>query len=149
VIRNLFRILFGQIVDWVKQNYSEARKIVEVGVGHRIDVAERISEALPGVEVVVTDKDESWVRSRKSGRIRAIADDVMFPSLNLYKGASLVYCLHPPGEILPGLEKLANGVGADLLIVPISDERHEFERARWRELVVQGRMVGWLLDKGT
>jgi len=114
-----------------------------------MDVAERISEALPRAEILVTDKDESWVRSRKSGRIRAIADDVMFPSLKLYQGASLVYSLHPPGEILPGLEKLANGVGADLLIVPISDERHDLPQDKWRELVVHGRIVGWLLDKRT
>jgi uncharacterized protein len=141
------RILFEQLVDWIKQNYNDARKIIEIGVGHRIDVAERISKALPRAEVIVTDKDESWVRSRKPGRIRAIADDVMFPSINLYEGASLIYCLHPPGEILPALEKLANRVQADLLVVPISDERHELQPHRWRELVIQGRIVGWRLDK--
>jgi len=139
--------LFEQLVDWIKQNYSDARKIVEVGVGHRIDVAERISEALPRAEVLVTDKDESWVRSRKHGRIRAVADDVMFPSLNLYRGASLVYSLHPPGEMLPDLEKLASKVGADLLVVPISDERQVLAQDRWRELVVRGRIIGWLLNQ--
>ena len=138
--------MFEQLVDWIKQNYSDARKIIEIGVGHRIDVAERISKALPRAEILVTDKDESWVRSRKSGRIRAIADDVMFPSLKLYQGASLVYCLHPPSEILPGLEKLANGVGADLLIVPMSDEQQDLPQDKWRALVVHGRIVGWLLD---
>ncbi len=139
--------MFEQLVDWVKQNYSDARKIIEIGVGHRIDVAEQISKALPRAEILVTDKDESWVRSRKSGRIRAIADDVMFPSLKLYQGASLVYCLHPPSEILLGLEKLANGVGADLLIVPISDEQQDLPQDKWRALVVHGRIVGWLLDE--
>ncbi len=138
--------MFEQLVDWIKQNYSDARKIIEIGVGHRIDVAERISKALPRAEILVTDKDESWVRSRKSGRIRAIADDVMFPSLKLYQGASLVYCLHPPSEVLPGLEKLANGVGADLLIVPMSDEQQDLPQDKWRALVVHGRIVGWLLD---
>ncbi|OLD12063.1 MAG: hypothetical protein AUI93_03245 [Crenarchaeota archaeon 13_1_40CM_3_52_10] len=139
--------MFEQIVDWIKQNYSDARKIIEIGVGHRIYVAERISEALPRAEILVTDKDESWVRSRKPGRIRAIADDVMFPTLSLYRGASLVYCLHPPGEILSGLEKLANGVGADLLVVPISDEQHDLPQDKWRELVVRGRIIGWLFNK--
>ncbi len=139
--------MFEQIVDWIKQNYSDARKIIEIGVGHRIDVAERISEALPRAEILVTDKDESWVRSRKPGRSRAIANDVMFPTLSLYRGASLVYCLHPPGEILSGLEKLANGVGADLLVVPISDEQHDLPQDKWRELVVRGRIIGWLFNK--
>ena len=139
--------MFEQLVDWIKQNYSDAKKIIEVGVGHRIDVAERISEALPHAEILVTDKDESWVRSRKPGRIRAVADDVLLPNLNVYRGASLMYALNPPGEIIPALEKLADRVGADLLVVPISDEQHELQRDKWRELVVQGRIVGWLVNK--
>ena len=137
--------MFDEIVEWITQKYSNARKIVEVGVGHRIEVAERVSKALPHTEVLVTDKDEAWLRSRKSQRIRAVADDAMFPSLAIYKDASLLYTLNPPGEILPALEKLASGVGADLLVVPISDERHEFQRKEWRELVISGRMVGWFL----
>jgi uncharacterized UPF0146 family protein len=139
--------LFEQIIDWIKQNYSDSRKIIEIGVGHRIDVAEQISKALPRTEILVTDNNESWVRSRKPGRIRAVADDVMFPSLNLYEGASLIYSLHPPGEIVQALERLANGIGADLLIVPISDEKHDLPQDRWRELVVRGRILGWLLNK--
>ena len=138
--------MFDEIVDWITQNYSSAKKIVEVGVGHRIEVAERVSQALPQVEVLVTDKDESWVRSRKSQQIKAVADDAMFPSLGLYKEASLLYSLNPPGEILPALENLAKGVGADLLVVPISDERHEFQREKWRKLVINGRVVGWLFQ---
>ena len=147
MIPDTSRILFEPLVDWIKQNYSDARKVIEIGVGHRIDVAARISEALPNAEILVTDKDESWVRSRNAGRIRAIADDVMFPTLNLYRGASLIYCLHPPGEILPGLERLANGVGADLLVVPIRDEQHDLSQNNWRELVVRGRIIGWLFNK--
>lgn len=137
--------MFEQIVDWITQNYPSAKQIVEVGIGHRIEIAEQVSKALPRAEVLVTDKDEAWVRSRKSPRIRAVADDAMFPSLALYKDASLLYSLNPPGEILPALEKLATGVGADLLVVPISDERHEFQRGKWRELVISGRVVGWFL----
>jgi uncharacterized UPF0146 family protein len=139
--------LFEQLVDWIKQNYSDAKKIIEVGVGHRIDVAERISEALPHAEILVTDKDESWVRSRKPGRIRAVADDVLLPNLNVYRGASLVYSLNPPGEIVPALEKLVDRVGADLLVVPISDEQHELRGDKWQELVVRGRIIGWLANK--
>jgi len=139
--------LFEQLVDWVKQNYCDAKKIVEVGVGHRIDVAERISEALPHAEILVTDKDESWVRSRRPGRIRAVADDVLLPNLNVYRGASLMYSINPPGEIIPALEKLADRVGADLLLVPISDEQHELREDKWQQLVIRGRIIGWLVNK--
>jgi len=139
--------LFEQLVDWIKQNYGDAEKIVEVGVGHRIDVAERISEALPRAEILVTDKDESWVRSRKTRRIRAVADDVLLPNLNVYRGASLVYSLNPPGEIVPALERLADRIGADLIVVPISDEQHELRKDKWQELVIRGRIIGWLVNK--
>ena len=139
--------MFEQLVDWVKQNYGDAKKIVEVGVGHRIDVAERISEALPHAEILVTDKDESWVRSRRPGRIRAVADDVLLPNLNVYRGASLMYSINPPGEIIPALEKLADRVGADLLLVPISDEQHELREDKWQQLVIRGRIIGWLVNK--
>jgi len=139
--------LFEQLVDWIKQNYGDAKKIIEVGVGHRINVAERISEALPHAEILVTDKDESCVRSRKPGRIRAVADDVLLPNLNVYRGASLLYSLNPPGEIIPALEKLADRVGADLLLVPISDEQHELREDKWQELVIRGRIIGWLVNK--
>ena len=139
--------MFEQLVDWIKQNYTDAEKIIEVGVGHRIDVAARISEALPHAEIIVTDKDESWVRSRKPGRIRAVADDVLFPNLNLYSGASLMYSLNPPGEIIPALEKVADRVGADLVVVPISDEQHELREDKWQELVIRGRIIGWVINK--
>ena len=139
--------MFDQIVDWIQQNYADARKIVEVGVGHRMDVAERLSQALPRTEVLVTDKDESWVRSRKSQRIRAVADDVLFPSLSIYEHASLLYSMNPPGEIVGALEKLAKRVRADLLVVPISDERHDLERENWQKLVINGRVVGWVFHK--
>ena len=139
--------MFEQLVDWIKQNYRDAEKIIEVGVGHRINVAERISEALPHATILVTDKDESWVRSRRPGRIRAVADDVLLPNLNVYRGASLMYSINPPGEIIPALEKLADRVGADLLLVPISDEQHELREDKWQQLVIRGRIIGWLVNK--
>ena len=139
--------MFEQLVDWVKQNYRDAEKIIEVGVGHRINVAERISEALPHATILVTDKDESWVRSRRPGRIRAVADDVLLPNLNVYRGASLMYSINPPGEIIPALERLADRIGADLIVVPISDEQHELRKDKWQELVIRGRIIGWLVNK--
>ena len=64
--------MFESLVRFIKQNYRTARKIVEVGVGHRIDVALMVKMSIPDAEVIVTDKDESWVRSRKTKRVRAL-----------------------------------------------------------------------------
>lgn len=138
--------MFEGLVSFVKENYRSARKIVEVGVGHRIDVALMVKLSLPETEVIVTDKDESWVRSRKTKRVRAVADDVMFPSLPIYEGADLIYSLHPPLEVVPALESLAGKVGADLIVVPVSDEQEAFHRGNWKRVVVEGRVAGWLLS---
>ncbi len=137
--------MFEQLVRYIKENYASARKIVEVGVGHRIDIAISVKMLLPHVEVVITDKDEKWVRTRKTPRVRAVADDILFPTVPVYEGASLIYSLHPPVELVPALERLAGRVGADLLVAPVSDEQEALWRGNWRRLVKDGRTLGWLL----
>jgi uncharacterized UPF0146 family protein len=136
--------MFDELVDYVRENYPRASKIVELGVGSRIDVAERIKKALPLTEVLVTDKDEAWVQRHKTGQVRAVADDVLFPQKRIYEDASLVYSIQPPIEIVASMVELARRVGADLLVVPRSDEQEAFHNADWEKLVRKGRTVGWL-----
>ena len=137
--------MFDQLVQYVVENYPRARKIVEVGVGHRIDVARKIKEKLPITQVLVTDRDEAWVRQHGEGSVRSVADDVMYPQLSIYEEASLIYSVHPPVEIVPALEKLSGKVAADLLVVPISDEQGALPVEKWRKVVRTGRVLGWLL----
>ncbi len=140
--------MFERLVRYIIQNYRTTRKIVEVGVGHRIDIAIMVKLSLPDTEITVTDKDESWVRTRRTKRVRAVADDVMFPNLPIYEGAGLIYSLHPPPELVQALENLAGKVGADLIIVPVSDEQEMLHRENWKRIVVEGRTAGWLSPAG-
>ena len=135
--------MFDDLVDYVSENYSRASKIVELGVGSRIDVAEKIKKHLPLTEVLVTDKDEAWIRKHITSHVRAVADDVMFPQTPIYQNASLFYSIHPPFEILAPMVDLAGSIGADLLVVPRSDEQEMFQDG-WRKLVRNGRTLGWL-----
>lgn len=159
--------MFEKLIQFITENYPRARKIVEVGVGHRIEVAEKLKENLPSTEIVVTDIDETLARQHKKSRIRAVADtiifpqptnyeqatgqvraftdDVMYPYLPIYEQASLIYSVHPPVEIVPALEELSGKVGADLVVVPISDEQEAFSPGKWQKIVRTGRVVGWLL----
>jgi len=137
--------MFDDLVEYVRENYSLASKIVELGVGSRIDVAERIKKHLPLTEILVTDKDEAWVRKHSTGQVRAVADDVMFPQTPIYQNASLFYSIHPPFEILAPMVDLAGSIGADLLVVPRSDEQEMFHDG-WKKLVRNGRTLGWLRD---
>src|SRR5437667_4055722 len=138
--------MFDDLVEYVRENYSRASKVVELGVGSRIDVAERIKKHLPMAEVLVTDKDEAWVRKHKTGQVRAVADDVMFPQTPIYQNASLVYSIHPPFEIVEPMVVLAGKIGADLLVVPRSDQQEMFHNDGWLKLVRNGRTLGWLRD---
>src|SRR6267378_7443870 len=124
--------MFDDLVEYVRENYSRASKIIEVGVGSRIDVAEKIKKALPLAEVLVTDKDEAWVRQHMTSQIRAVADDVRFPQTPIYQNASLVYSIHPPFEILAPMAELAGSIGADLLVVPRSEEQEMFDHDEWQ-----------------
>ncbi len=139
--------MFESFSDYVGENYSHARKIVEVGVGHRIDVAIQVKTRLPNAEVVVTDNDESWVRAHRTPKVKAVVDDVSNPKLAIYEGAELIYSLHSPVELVPSLVRLANLVGADLLLVPVTDEQEVFHGSQWRRVNRQGRTLGWLLHK--
>ena len=138
-----FVSMFDELVAFVRGNYSRARKIIEVGAGSRIEIAERIKESLPLAEVLVTDKDASSIRSHRTKHLRAVADDVMFPHTQIYQGASLIYSIHPPVEIIPAMMELATAVKADLLVVPRSDEQEAFERERWEKITWSGRTLGW------
>jgi len=135
--------MFDELVEYVRENYSRATKIVELGVGSRIDVAEKVKKHLPLTEILVTDKDEAWVRKHQTGQVRAVADDVAFPQTPIYQNASLFYSIHPPFEILAPMVDLAEKIGADLLVVPRSDEQEMFHEG-WRKLVRNGRTLGWL-----
>ena len=135
--------MFDDLVEYVRENYSRASKIVELGVGSRIEVAEKIKKHLPLTEILVTDKDEAWVRKHMTSRVRAVADDMMFPQTWIYENASLVYSIHPPFEIVAPMAVLAGLVGADLLVVPRSDEQEMFQDG-WQKLARSGRTLGWL-----
>ena len=136
--------MFDELVEYVRENYSRASKIVELGVGSRIDVAEKIKKSLPLAEVLVTDKDEAWVRQHTMSQIRAVADDVRFPQTPIYQHASLLYSIQPPFEIVEPMVLLARRIGADLLVVPRSDEQESFHQSEWEKLVRNGRSLGWL-----
>ena len=136
--------MFDELVDYVRENYSRASKIIEVGVGSRIDIAEKIKKALPLAEVLVTDKDEAWVRQHLTSQIRAVADDIRFPQTPIYQHASLVYSIHPPFEIVEPMVLLTRRIKADLLVVPRSDEQESFHHNEWEKLVRNGRTLGWL-----
>jgi len=138
---------YAAIVEFVRENYN--RKIVEVGVGQRMNVAEKLKETMPTTEVLVTDIQESMIRCYNGSSVRAVVDNIFSPNYQVYRGASLIYSLNPPMEMIPALEELVKDIGADLLVKPISDEQDIFHNSgKWKRVVKRGLVLGWLLPKG-
>lgn len=130
-----------EVAEFVKNEYEEGEKVVEVGVGRQDGTARALNEA--GFELTATD-----ARDVKDGvrGVEFVRDDISSPKMAVYEGASLVYSLRPPYEIHAGLDSVARSVGADTLIVPLADEGTPLERDRDFELVNHGGR-GFLLRR--
>ena len=102
------------LAEFIVRNYTG--RVVEVGVGHRADVALQLA-LCPSLSVVVTDVEE-----RLLGSLRVAKDDIFSPRLDLYRGASLLYSIRPPLEMQLAMGALAASVGADVLVRPLGDE---------------------------
>ncbi len=91
-------------------------RVVEVGIGRRIDVAATLADA--GAEVVATD-----VQHRTVPRgVSFVRDDVTDPDLSVYREADAVYALHLPPELHRPALSIAREVGAELFFTTFGSE---------------------------
>lgn len=122
-----------EVSEFVKNEYAEGEKVVEVGVGRQDETARALSEA--GFEVTVTDARD--VEDDVRG-VEFVSDDVTSTETTVYEGASLVYSLRPPYEIHADIDSVAREVGADALLVPLAGEGTPLESDPNFELVNHG-----------
>ncbi|MFQ6135979.1 MAG: UPF0146 family protein [Candidatus Hydrothermarchaeales archaeon] len=106
---------YKDFVEYICENYDNAKKIVEVGVGSKYDVLEELDKRLDaiviGTDIRVNPKDP-----------KIIKDDITDPDLTIYEDADLIYSIRPPIEMHPYIERVAHAVGSDLIIKPLSTE---------------------------
>ena len=100
-----------ELAEFILKNYSG--KVVEVGAGFVNDVASRL---MP-LDVISTD-----TKSYRIGGMRIEGDDIFYPRMEIYAGASLLYSIRPPLEMQLAMGMLAIKIGADVLIRPLGDE---------------------------
>jgi uncharacterized UPF0146 family protein len=92
-------------------------RVVEVGVGHRPEVARRV--AATGTDVTATD-----IRSRETPRtVGFVVDDVTHPDRGIYTGADALYALNCPPELHRPVRDLARAVGADCLFTTLGTDQ--------------------------
>lgn len=104
------------LAEYIHQNY---KRPIEVGVGHRPEVAEILEQR--GLPIRTTD-----IRWRTAPGFTL--DDVTQPQLDVYQGADLIFSIRPPEEIWIPLARLAQKVNADLIIRPLASEQVDLSR---------------------
>jgi uncharacterized protein len=111
--------MWSDLSQYIVDNYSKVSKIVEVGVGSFEMVALKLREQFK-MDIITTD-----IKPSHEGIIQ---DDISRPDLKIYKGASLIYSVRPPEELHPFLVAVAERVGSDLIIKPLSTDSINSER---------------------
>ncbi|WP_267642001.1 UPF0146 family protein [Haloarchaeobius amylolyticus] len=91
--------------------------VVEVGVGHRTDVAAGLAER--GVRVTATDV---YDRPVPDG-VRFVRDDVTDPDLAVYRDADAIYALNVPPELHRPVWDVAKRVGADFVFTTLGGDQ--------------------------
>lgn len=88
-------------------------KIAEVGVG-KFDMISEILSEKDNITLIKTD-----IRPADA---TVIKDDITKPNLELYKDVDIIYSIRPPSELQPHLVRLAQNVGSQLIIKPLTNE---------------------------
>jgi len=95
---------------------SDCRRVVEVGVGRRPDVARAL--AARGVAVTATD-----VRPRPTPpAVRFVHDDVTDPDPSVYAGADAVYARNCPPELQASARDAARSAGCPFLFTALGGD---------------------------
>ncbi len=108
---------YEDIAEYILKNYRN--KVVEVGVGNRPEIAITLKGRM---DVFVTD-----ICNKEYAGIRFFRDDIFSPDIGIYRNARLIYSIRPPIDIQEAIAKIAEQVGADMLIRPFSNEKADLD----------------------
>lgn len=97
----------------LKEVGDENVKIAEIAIGKYDRIAEILSSK-QNITLIKTDilpKDSTVIK-----------DDITKPNLELYRDIDIIYSIRPPSELQPYLVKLAQEIGSQLIIKPLTNE---------------------------
>jgi uncharacterized UPF0146 family protein len=139
---------FSKIAHLISKLYLKARKIVEVGVGRSPHTLLQLRSLLSDAEIIATDIDPEAVRELNEMGIKSFIDDLFDPDERIYEGADLIYSIRPPFELIPRLAKLGSRIGADVLIILLSEDAHLSNLSGW-ERIAENELIVYLLKRSS
>ena len=105
--------MWKDLAIYIIRSCEPGARVVEVGAGRFLDVSEHIRKHSK-IDLILTD-----IKPSHGG---IIEDDVTSPRMDIYRGASLIYSIRPPAELLAPLMRVADAAGARLIIKPLTGE---------------------------
>ena len=126
---------FKEIAELIANLYPNAEKIVEIGVGSAPWTLLNLRKLLPKTTLLAVDVDQDSIMKLRELGLNAEIDDILNPRIELYQKSNLIYSIRPPMELINPMSKVAEKVGADILIFPLSEDSYLYEfKSPWSKV---------------
>ena len=126
---------FKEVAELIANLYPDAEKIVEIGVGSAPWTLLNLRKLLPKTILLAIDVDQDSIMKLRELGLNAEIDDILNPRIELYQKSNLIYSIRPPMELINPMAKLAEKVGADILIFPLSEDSYLYEfKSPWSKI---------------
>ncbi len=111
---NLRIKMWQDFADYIlDETENQNVRIAEIGVG-KFNTISEILQKQENITLIKTDISPADAT--------VIKDDITKPNLELYRDVDIIYSIRPPSELQPYLVRLANEVGCQLIIKPLTNE---------------------------
>jgi len=139
---------FKEVAELIANLYPDAEKIVEIGVGSAPWVLLNLRKLLPKTILLAIDVDQDSIMKLRELGLNAEIDDILDPRIELYQKSNLIYSIRPPMELINPMAKVAEKVGADILIFPLSEDSYLYEfKSPWSK-VDHPSLLAFILKHG-
>jgi len=139
---------FKEIAELIANLYPNAEKIVEIGVGSAPWTLLNLRKLLPKTTLLAIDVDQDSIMKLRELGLNAEIDDILNPRIELYQKSDLIYSIRPPMELINPMSKVAERVGADILIFPLSEDSYLYEfKSPWSK-VDHPSLLAFILKHG-
>ena len=126
---------FKEVAELIANLYPDAEKIVEIGVGSAPWTLLNLRKLLPKTILLAIDVDQDSIMKLRELGLNAEIDDILNPRIELYQKSNLIYSIRPPMELINPMAKVAEKVGADILIFPLSEDSYLYEfKSPWSKV---------------
>lgn len=106
--------VWSNFIEYISSNYTNSKKIVEVGVGRVFEPSNLLRNSLTSCEIILVDIYPADNNVTK--------DDITNPTGSIYKNADLIYSIRPPEELQKDVLNLGINFGCDVIIKPLFTE---------------------------